>query len=232
MALLDILLDRTGSIGATIRSKRLEAARDQALLRRPKPPTYSYIQTQVGTKLVFDAATDIDFPTKVTSYPVEDKASVSDHKVNENPVFSISGVFSEAMLDVAFTQNTLTHNQVRDALLAIRDSDETVILRTPLDISDDLVLTNLSFPKSAGQGVALYVDMTFEKIRRVSNELTTVFVGSSSSSGDTNKTQSGDTAINNAKEKSSGNKQPQQASEGIISKVFLNENTSNPIPVN
>ena len=209
MALLDFILDRTGAIGARIRGYQLEAERDRAIMRRPRPPTYTTITTADGKKLSFDAATDIghEFTSKVTSYPVEDKSTVSDHVVNENPRFTVTGVFSDATLNIPFIPNNFKQSEVYRMLLKMRDDRKTVTLLTPLDVFSDLIVTRIGLPRTTGQGDALFVDIEFEKIRKVSSELTTVFVGSSSSSGDKNKQpKSGTTSTNAATEKESGAK--------------------------
>lgn len=216
MALLDFILDRTGAIGARIRGYRLEANRDALIMRRPRSPVHTVITTADGKKLAFDAATDIGhiFPSKITSYPVEDKSTVSDHIVNENPKFTVSGVFSDATLNIPFIPNHYTQSEVYRMLLKMRDDRKVVSLLTPLDTFTELALANVSLPRSAGRGGALLVDIEFEKIRRVSNELTTVFVGSSASSSGGNKTQTGDTKTDNAKEQDAGNKPAIENSNG------------------
>jgi len=219
MALLDFILDRTGAIGARIRGYRLESQRDSLIMRRPRSPVHTTITTADGKKLAFDAATDIghSFPSKVTSYPVEDRSTVSDHVVNENPRFTVSGVFSDATLNIPFIPNHYKQSEVYRMLLKMRDDRKVVSLLTPIDTYSELIVTNVSLPKSTGRGGALFVDLEFEKIRRVSAELTTVFVGSTATNnnGDSNKTQTGTTATNNAKEKDAGNK-PAQVRTSVL----------------
>lgn len=231
MALLDFILDRTGAIGARIRGYRLEAERDRAIMRRPRPPTHTTITTADGKKLAFDAATDIrhEFSSKVTSYPVEDKSTVSDHVVNENPRFTVSGVFSDATLEILSIPNNYKQAEVYRMLLKMRDDRKVVSLLTPLDVYSDLIVTNISVPRSTGQGDALFVDIEFEKIRRVSNELSTVFVGSSATAtnGDENKKpKDGGTAVNAAKEKESGNKPVETKSSVLFSVVTTAANNA------
>ena len=187
MALLNILLDR-----------------DSALQKRLPSPTRTTLVTSKGKRLIFDAATDIshEFTAKVTSFPVEDKSEVSDHIVNENPSFSVSGVFSDASLNILSIPNHYKQDIVYKMLLEVRDAKKTVSLITPLDIYSDLLLTSLSFPRTAGNGRALFVEMTFEKIRRVSNELTTVFVSKKNSVD----SKTGDDKIKNSTEKDGGTK--------------------------
>lgn len=246
MPLLDVILDRTGAIGSRIRGYRLNAQRDTLIMRRPRSPVHTVIVTSDGKRLAFDAATDIghQFPSKVTSYPVEDKSTVSDHIVNENPRFTVTGVFSDAsavgaansaptpfayspanLLNppppsspvVRSSNERYTQSEVYAKLLKARDDRKVVTLLTPLDTFSDLAITNIGIPRKTAQGDALFVDIEFEKIRRVSSELSTVFVGSSSSNqnGDAVKKQEGNTATNNAKETNAAIKPPKtETSEG------------------
>jgi len=254
MALLDFILDRTGAIGSKIRSrnlarkrdsivskerqriantsrtydpKALEQLREEMISRSPPSPRRTTIVSAYGEVLVFDAATDIkhEFSSKVTSFPVEDRSTVTDHVVNSNPTFSVTGVFSDASVRTpnnnapAHVKSLLEKLPKTDAqygypqevvystLLSIRDDRLPITLVTPLDTYVDLIVTNISFPRSTGQGKALFVDITFEKIRRVSNELTTTFIGDSKPSEKPNKT-SGDTAVATAEEKEVGSKPP------------------------
>jgi hypothetical protein len=167
------------------------------------------ITTADGKKLIFDAATNIghDFTAKVTSYPVEDKSTVSDHVVLENPKFTVTGVFSDAALGIASIPNKFTQSEVYRMLLKMRDDAKSVTLLTPLDTYTDLIPTRIGFPRASGQGSALFVDIDFEKIRRVSNELTTVFVGSTAKSGDANKKTTGTINVNGSVPKDAGKKQ-------------------------
>ena len=216
MALLDILLDLSGAIGGRIRSERLKAGRDSALQKRPPLPTRTVIIAASGEKLVFDATTDIqhEFTSKVTSYSVEDKSTVSDHIVNENPTFSVSGVFSDASLGIDFIPNTYKQYQVYQILLKMYDAKKTVTLLTPLDTYDDLAIKRIGIPRVSGQGRALFIDVEFEKIRRVSNELTTVFVGNG-------KKTEGDVATNGASENNAGNKKTEVVEEQSTLRVKL-----------
>ena len=206
MALLDFILDRTGAIGARIRGVRMRAARDEVLMKRPRSPVRSVLTTADGKKLIFDVARDIshNFPSKVTSYPVEDKSTVSDHVVNENPKFSITGVFSDANVKLLSVPNSFTQTEVYRMLLKMRDDRKVVTLLTPIDSYTDLILTSFSTSRSANESAALVVQLDFEKIRRVSNEFTTVFVGSTTS---TEKKKTGETSIKNKEEKDGGNKE-------------------------
>ena len=255
MALLDFILDRTGAIGAKFRGARSAAyarevaedireknqrvvdkrnetindTRDDSIMRKPRSPRHTTIITADSTILSFDATTSLShqFSSTVTSYSVEDRSTVSDHVVNNNPKFSLSGVFSDASApenpnNTTSEVKTLLNSSGQGAnkrqhqynqaetyrlLLDIRDAREVITLVTPIDTYTDLILTDLTIPRATGQGRALFVDMTFEKIRRVSNELTTVFIGSSGKGKKVPETE-GTTATKTAKEKDAGSKPP------------------------
>ncbi len=183
MALLDFILDHTGAIGARIRSARLKVLAEQAMMQRPPSPKRVSITTSEGKVLVFDATTEIShsFPTKVTSYPVEDRGTVSDHVVNGNPTFSVSGVFSDSSFEKG-REHKFNQNETYEQLMSIRDKRNVVSIKTHISDYNDLILTGLSIKRSTGQGRALFVDLTFEKIRRVTNELTKTFVTTSGAS--------------------------------------------------
>ncbi len=238
MALLDILLDRSGAIGGRIRSERLKVGRDSSLQKRPRPPTRTTIITADGKKLIFDAATNIDhvFPSEITSYPVEDKSTVTDHIINNNPTFTVEGVFSDASKNILSIPNHYSQAELEVLFMKMRDDRLPVSLLTPIKTYTDLLVKSISFPRNAGQGSALYVNIEFEKVRRVSNELTTVFVGSNSTkvSGDAVKNTTGDIKNNGAANKDASNKEAKtkaESKEGMVSSGFLSNNTSMPLKV-
>lgn len=213
MALLDEILNRTGAIGAKIRGYTLRRTRDEILTKRPPIATRTRLVTSEGKIIHFDVADDIqhDFPSKVTSFPVEDKSTISDHVVNENPTFSISGLFSDAALSMTYKQalGAYTQADVKEMLLKVRDDRKFVSIVTPIDTFTDLILKGVSFPKNNGGNRALVVNLEFEKIRRVSSETTTVFVSKKNNVD----AQTGDDKTKGATEKEGGRKNPQEIKE-------------------
>jgi len=152
--------------------------------------------------IVFDVVTNFDpkFTSKVTTFPVEDKAEISDHIINENPKFSVSAIISDYSGNMNPEKGSMTENDAYKELLSIRDNQSPVSLLTVRDTYTDLILTELGFPKATGDGLSLKIELSFEKIRRVSSELTTVFVKSTGGSkakdkdGKDVKPQTGDAA--------------------------------------
>lgn len=211
MALLDAILDRTGAIGARIRGYALRAERDRVYMSRPAHiPKRTKVITSNGVTLVFDAVTDIqeNYPTKVTSFPVEDKSTISDHVINQNPTYSITGVFSDYSADMNTEKGSMSQQEFRQELMKIRDARKAISLTSPTDTFTDLIVTNIGLPRKAGDGVSLFVDLTFEKIRKVSAEVTTVYIDSVKKSG---VATSGDTNIKTTENKDSGNVSAEEA---------------------
>ncbi len=172
-------------------------------------PTRTKLYHSEGS-IVFDAVTNFDpkFSTKVTSFPVEDGAEISDHIINENPKFSVSAIISDYSGNMNPEKGSMTENDAYKELLSIRDNQSPVSLLTVRDTYTDLILTELGFPKATGDGLSLKLELSFEKIRRVSSELTTVFVKSTGGSKKDKPKQTGDTANNTKETKDGGAKPP------------------------
>jgi hypothetical protein len=184
MALWDEILDRTGAIGQRIMGYRQRAERDRIYMSRPSHiPLRSKIISKDGLTLVFDATTDLNasFPSKVTSFPVQDKSEITDHVINQNPTFSISGVVSDASANINTEKGVMSESEFKTHLLNLRDKREEVSIIVANGAGADktyvdLIITNISFPRRTGDGVALFVDIDFEQIRKVPVDYTTVFV--------------------------------------------------------
>lgn len=208
MPLLDQILDRTGAIGARIRGYTLRAERDRVYMTRPAHiPKRTKIISNDGITLVFDAVTDIkeDYPVKITEFPVEDKAEISDHIINKNPTYSITGVFSDYSADMNTEKGSMTQQEFRQTLMKIRDDRKTVSLISPTDTFEDLAVSHIGLPRRSGDGVSLFVEMSFTKIRKVSAEVTTVYINSIKKE---DKATSGNTSIKTDTGKDVGNQTP------------------------
>jgi hypothetical protein len=216
MALLSQILAQSKALGADLRDSQFrDAFAIYFMTLRPRPPTRVVLITHDQKMLQFDVtkSTQHNFPSKVTSFPVEDKVDVTDHIVNLNPDFSVSAIYSDAAEGLLFTTDRYTQREFYKLLLKARDDRQLVSLLTPLDTYTDLAITNISMPREADAGRALVVDITFEKIRKVSSELTTVFVKSRSSGttgGNTDpKNAAGDTKTDLATPAEQGEVTPQ-----------------------
>lgn len=200
MAWYDFITDRTGAIGSYIKHYQFRANRDtvlQNLIVSFPAPKETKIILKDGSVIWFDCATDVNhtWPTKVTEYPVESGASVSDHMVNGNATFSVTGVFSDARMRKPDPKGNATlpdqpsQSDTYRALQKLRDDRIAFSLLTALDTYPNIVLKNMGMPRDSGN--ALKVTMEFEQIRFVTSGTTTVsLVGGSGNTklttGDTN----------------------------------------------
>lgn len=216
MGILDEILERVGVVGSRIQHHQLLIKRDRIFFDKyPEQKKRCVIIDREGKRIVFDVSREIDhqFPSTVTSFPIENLSKASDHIVNENPVFSVTGLFS----DWRVTENDGDYTTQRDIyrhILRLRDRRELLTLITPLDTYTSLALRNVSSPISDGTGTAFRVNLEFEKLRVVSNELTTVFTRGGSTG---EPTQNGDTAIENKTEQDGGVK-PASSASGIVNR--------------
>lgn len=202
MALLDLILKNGGAIGARILGYQQQAKRDEVWMSQPAhKPKRTRIVTSSGKVLVFDTTSDINpvFPSRVTSFPVEDGANKSDHVINENATFSITAMVSDYSAGMNEEKGLMTQNDFYVELLKARKDKKTITLTTSVDTYEDLIVTNVGFPRKSGDGVSLFIDLSLEQIRTATSETTTVFVASS-------KKQSGDTAIDATSTKKGGKK--------------------------
>ena len=120
----------------------------------------------------------------------------------------MSAVISDASAGLNPEKGDMTESDAYKGLLNLRDRQELVSLLTPRDTYSDLVVTEIGFPKAVGDGLSLKLELSFEKIRRVSSELTTVFVKSTGGSKKDTPKQTGDTANNTKETKDGGAKTP------------------------
>lgn len=166
----------------------------------------THIITDSGLLFVFDAVTEIgiEFPSKVTQYPVEDGSTISDHIINENAKFSVRGIFSDGSANLnPFKGNPQQGGDkvadIVERLFVMRNERETVNLVTSINAFADLVITNISLPRNGSIGnTTLLVDLQLERIRKVSTKRTIVKIDA--------KGKNGDTANKTAKEQDGGAK--------------------------
>jgi hypothetical protein len=199
MAWFDVILDRTGAIGSLIgrqmfiQNRNVQVEREKSNLTKANaarveqnlnitfpPVKETKILLDNGGVIWFDVATEVnhEWPSTVTEFPVEDGASVSDHIVNGNVTFNVTGVFSDYRLTKPDAEGnpTLpeqpTQVEVYQALIGLRENRESFSLLTPLSTYSNVVLKNLGMPRDMGD--ALSVKMEFVQIRRAVSGITTV----------------------------------------------------------
>lgn len=168
---------------------KLIREREEATSQKAKGPKYSFISwfdserfgsTETGNlgstvqarSLRFHVTLDVqhNFVSKVTQYPVEQNSDISDHVINQNSKFSVSAIFSNATESILNSESVVTERDQDECLRILnelRTNKNIISLSTPIDIYDNLIITNISVPKNSSVGRSIQVDIEFEQIRVV-----------------------------------------------------------------
>lgn len=182
MAWYDFVLDRTGALGSLIKHQAAYRKRDDvinALITKAPPPLETKLILEDGTIVRFDCELDVghEWPVEVTEYPVEDGATISDHIVNKNASFSVTGIFSNTRLRKPDAKGNATvtgptQKEAYDLMQKIKDDKKVFSLLTPLGTYSNIVISNMGMPRDTGD--ALKVVLSLKQIRRTKTSLTTV----------------------------------------------------------
>jgi len=151
------------------------------------------IQRANGNIIYFDTAESVvkDFPSKVTSHPIEEGSPVTDHVISEPRKITVMGVISDASFmfaeDDPFTEvRTLDDGTTRRVPIAgrslaalseleqIRDNREKFQLETRDEVFTDMVFTAFSVPRDKSTGDAARVKFTAQQISTVQRRFATV----------------------------------------------------------
>lgn len=107
------------------------------------------------------------YTSKVTQFPIETGATISDFVYNEPIKVSIQGFITNNPLNNE--QDSLRVNTAFVNLLKIRDSRATVDLITGLTIYSNMVMQSLSIPRNAKIGDTLHFTADFIQIQTVAS---------------------------------------------------------------
>lgn len=118
------------------------------------------------------------FDQEMTKFPVENDVDISDHVRNLPSTITISGLISNfpvqvvANIDRALTQSAFANrvNVAYDKLLDIRNKKAICDVVAYLRLFSNMIMTNLSIPRSGNTGDALHFSATFRELRIVSTE--------------------------------------------------------------
>ena len=151
------------------------------------------IQRGNGDLVYFDTAESVvkNFPSKVTSHPIEEGSTISDHVISMPRKITVNGVISDASFmfaaDDPFTeQRTLDDGTTRripiagrslaalDVLQQIRDNRETFTLSTRDEEFLNMVFTSFQVPRDSKTGDAARVKFTAQQIETVQRRFATV----------------------------------------------------------
>lgn len=191
-----------------------------------------WFQTTFGNSygnIELDAVLDEshDWQADATMNPVEEGSPVTDHIIEQPDKLKIRGFISETPLVASESvrganstpwAESLTQ-PVFDLLHDLIKARETVTVYTKYRIYDDMVLTNLTIPRSAATGEAIEFTAEFVHIRKVATQMVDVPKGINPK-----KEAKGDAATGKKSEptKDAGKKQAEtvQKPSSTLSRVF------------
>jgi hypothetical protein len=137
---------------------------------------YGTRRAQIGALVIdADVQTVHSRSWSTTEHPVEDGASVADHRIRQPAVIKINGIVSDVPTELGFGLVTgLTsgrdENRSADAwrqLQELADSEELLTVITSLETFDDMVITDLEATRTAPTGRVLSFTATCKQILRV-----------------------------------------------------------------
>lgn len=101
--------------------------------------------------------------SRVTSQPVQEGSTISDHIVNEPEKLSITGFISDTPVDGSYSN----YSQLAfDSLYQIRDAKDTISVVTNFRVYQDMVITRISVPRNVGSGQSIEFTVELTKIRK------------------------------------------------------------------
>lgn len=127
-----------------------------------------------------------DWSAEATSNPVEEGAPVTDHVIDQADKLKIQGFITDAPIVISQSlQSSGTSTDKRtqvvfDLLYRLLRLKEVMTVYTKHRIYDNMVLTNVTIPRSAGVGEAIEFSAEFINIRKVSSQIVDVPAGISS----------------------------------------------------
>lgn len=146
-----------------------------------------WFQTAFGSQygnIELDAALDEnhEWSAEATSNPVEEGAPVTDHVIEQADKLRIRGFVTDTPLTAsASVQGEVNSGSVGNRTQAVFDLLYDLIkVREPMTvytkhrIYDNMVLTNITIPRSAGVGEAIEFNAEFIRIRKVATQMVDV----------------------------------------------------------
>jgi hypothetical protein len=132
-----------------------------------------------GYTIDLEVSSSTSFPAKVTRWPVEKGARISDHIVDEPITVTLEGLVSDTPIGNMTAIRAAEELPSTDAylkILEIREVKEPVTIVTSLSEFDSMALETVTIPKDVSTGDALRFTATFVQVEIVENDRTTVKV--------------------------------------------------------
>lgn len=139
--------------------------------------------------LVFDCVPEYteSYSSDLSSFPIERGSDITDHVVNKNPEIQLKGIVTSIyhrlgktlVPSIKMTNGVLSVNQNKtpgdwkDAYKTLKgmwESRSLLTLSSVLGEHQDLIIKDLTFPKTVDNFASLDIDITFIKIRTVATK--------------------------------------------------------------
>lgn len=146
-----------------------------------------WFQTAFGNQygnIELDAALDEnhEWSAEATSNPVEVGAPVTDHVIDQSDKLKIRGFVTDTPLTLSQSVSGLVNSgnvgnrtqAVFDLLHQLIKLKEPMTVYTKHRIYDDMVMTNVTIPRSAGVGEAIEFSAEFVHVRKVATQMVDV----------------------------------------------------------
>lgn len=194
-----------------------------------------WFQTAFGNlygNIELDAVLDEnhEWSAEATSNPVEAGAPITDHVIDQSDKLKLRGFVTDAPLNLSQSVSGLVNSGsvgnrtqgVFDLLHQLIKLKEPMTVYTKHRIYDDMVLTNVTIPRSAGVGEAIEFSAEFINIRKVATQMVDVPAGISEKKGAKAGGANGSTAKKAEPKQDAGKKQAEtvQKPSSTLSRVF------------
>lgn len=194
-----------------------------------------WFQTAFGNQygnIELDAALDEnhEWSAEATSNPVEEGAPVTDHVIEQSDKLKIRGFVTDSPLNLSQSVSGLVNSgsvgnrtqAVFDLLYELIKIREPMTVYTKHRIYDNMVLTNVTIPRSAGVGEAIEFNAEFIHIRKVATQMVDVPDGINPKKDAKAGGANGSTAKKAEPTKDAGKKQPEtvQKPSSTLSRVL------------
>jgi len=194
-----------------------------------------WFQTAFGNlygNIELDAVLDEnhEWSAEATSNPVEVGAPVTDHVIDQSDKLKIRGFVTDTPLNLSQSVSGLVNSgnvgnrtqAVFDLLHQLIKLKEPMTVYTKHRIYDDMVLTNVTIPRSAGVGEAIEFSAEFINIRKVATQMVDVPEGINPKKEAKGGGANGSTAKKSEPTKDAGKKQAEtvQKPSSTLSRVF------------
>jgi hypothetical protein len=116
-----------------------------------------------------------EWAAEATSFPVEVGAPVTDHVIEQSDKVTIKGFITDSPIISSLSLPKISKSQdVFELLYDLIKLKEPVVIYTKYKIYNDMILVNVSIPRSPGVGEAIEFDAEFIHIRKVETQIVDV----------------------------------------------------------